>query len=169
MMIIYAKIIQTKHHLPKLVGHNCSCWPNGETALFFQTLLPAGHRKSHPKCKYRWSKVHCHDLTPPVMYAPSNSPSDLCHLLHIKAKLLDQPVHKLNASTMYSKVQQCPFILNTSNKAQVKGHTSCASVQNKWKTLLIFRKSHLYFWMRCFTIARWPQLAAWVRALQDWS
>ena len=53
-----------------------------------------------------------HDLTPPMGYIQHIQP-DLCHLLHIKAQLFNQPVHQLNATTISSKVQQCPLILNT--------------------------------------------------------
>ena len=53
-----------------------------------------------------------HDLTPPMGYTQHSHP-DLCHLLHIKAQLFNQPVHQFNATTLSSKVQQCPFILYT--------------------------------------------------------
>ena len=39
--------------LLKLLGQHCISSPNGERDQFFQTLLPVGYKKNHPKGIYK--------------------------------------------------------------------------------------------------------------------
>ena len=108
-----------QHCSLKYVGHTCTCWPNGERAHFFPSVLPTVGSDFHPTLRYVWGST-AHWL---LCFRNASFQHHLCPLMHIQVKRFNQPVNKVNISSVCSTEQQRPIILHMRLSNSICGQT----------------------------------------------